>query len=221
MLFDVEKYHGLLSELGPNVALVPVSKTKSTAAIMEAYHIGVREFGENYVQELREKQPLLPSDIRWHFIGHLQSNKVKYLAPFIYMIQSVDSASLLSEIDKQARKCQRQIKVLLQVHVAQEETKFGWNPQELAAYLKEGEWKTFSNISIEGVMGMASFVENMDQVKAEFDQIYQCFEQLNKEIFFEHPMTVVSMGMSGDWSLAIQSGSTLVRVGSALFGARN
>jgi pyridoxal phosphate enzyme (YggS family) len=137
------------------------------------------------------------------------------------MIQSVDSASLLSEIDKQARKCQRQIKVLLQVHVAQEETKFGWNPQELAAYLKEGEWKTFSNISIEGVMGMASFVENMDQVKAEFDQIYQCFEQLNKEIFFEHPMTVVSMGMSGDWSLAIQSGSTLVRVGSALFGARN
>lgn len=221
MLFDSEKYLELRSALGPDVTLVPVSKTKPAPAILEAYEMGVKDFGENYVQELREKQPMLPQDIRWHFIGHLQSNKVKYLAPFIYMIQSVDSSSLLIEINKQARKCQRQIKVLLQVHVAQEETKFGWNSQELADYLKKEEWKALSNISIEGVMGMASLVDDPKQIKAEFDQIYQCFLQLNEKVFHERPMTIVSMGMSGDWALAIESGSNLIRVGSALFGSRN
>ena len=221
MAFNELQYHELKSALGSKVLLLPVSKTKPVADILSAYDCGIRDFGENYVQELREKQPVLPVDIRWHFIGHLQSNKVKYIAPFVYMIQSVDSASLLREIDKQARKHQRNIKVLLQVHVAQEETKFGWSPEELETYLMSEEWKDLSAVSIEGVMGMASFVEDSNQIKQEFDQIYQCFQRLNSLVFVNAPLTIVSMGMSGDWRLAVDSGSNLIRVGAALFGSRN
>ncbi len=221
MAFDHAQYQSIKERVKEKVCLVPVTKTKPVSAIEAAYAQGIRDFGENYVQELRDKQPLLPADIRWHFIGHLQSNKVKYIAPYVYMIQSVDSASLLQEIQKQAKKHNRVIRVLLQVHVAQEETKFGWNADELFGWLSGGDWKTWENVSIQGVMGMASFVEDRQQIQEEFDEVYRCFDRLNREIFTDTPLTIVSMGMSGDWELAVQRGSTLIRIGSALFGARN
>ncbi len=221
MAFDYAQYQSIKERIKEKVCLVPVTKTKPVSAIEAAYAQGIRDFGENYVQELRDKQPLLPADIRWHFIGHLQSNKVKYIAPYVYMIQSVDSASLLQEIQKQAKKHNRVIRVLLQVHVAQEETKFGWNADELFGWLSGGDWKIWENISIQGVMGMASFVEDRQQIQEEFDEVYRCFDRLNREIFTDTPLTIVSMGMSGDWELAVQRGSTLIRIGSALFGARN
>ena len=221
MAFDHAQYQSIKERVKEKVCLVPVTKTKPVSDIETAYAQGIRDFGENYVQELRDKQPLLPADIRWHFIGHLQSNKVKYIAPYVYMIQSVDSASLLQEIQKQAKKHNRVIRVLLQVHVAQEETKFGWNADELFSWLSGGDWKIWENISIQGVMGLASFVEDRQQIQEEFDEVYRCFDRLNREIFTDTPLTIVSMGMSGDWELAVQRGSTLIRIGSALFGARN
>jgi pyridoxal phosphate enzyme (YggS family) len=221
MAFDFIKYQSIKARVGERVQIVPVTKTKPVSDIEAAYADGVRDFGENYVQELRDKQPLLPSDVRWHFIGHLQSNKVKYIASYVHMIQSVDSAALLREIQKQAKKHNRVIRVLLQVHVAQEETKFGWDTDELVSWLSTNEWKKWENILIEGVMGMASFVEDQEQIKREFDLIHGCFNRLNSEIFIQTPLTTVSMGMSGDWEWAVNRGSTLIRIGSALFGARN
>jgi pyridoxal phosphate enzyme (YggS family) len=221
MAFNFEKYLAIQAAAGPGVSIIPVTKTKPVSDILEAYKLGVRDFGENYVQELREKQPLLPDDIRWHFIGHLQSNKVKYIAPYIHLIQSVDNAKLLFEIQRQAAKHNRVISVLLQVHVAQEETKFGWNPDELKDWLALGEWKGWGNVVIKGIMGMASFVEDKSQVEEEFNQVYRCFCDLNEEIFRAQPLVTVSMGMSGDWELAVSKGSNLIRIGSALFGKRN
>jgi len=221
MAFDSNKYQSIKVRVGERVQIVPVTKTKPVSDIEAAYAEGVRDFGENYVQELRDKQPLLPSDVRWHFIGHLQSNKVKYIASYVHMIQSVDSAALLQEVQKQAKKHNRVIRVLLQVHVAQEETKFGWDTDELVSWLSTNEWKNWENVLIEGVMGMASFVEDQEQIKREFDLIHGCFNRLNNEIFIQTPLTTVSMGMSGDWELAVNRGSTLIRIGSALFGARN
>jgi pyridoxal phosphate enzyme (YggS family) len=221
MAFNFEKYLAIQAATGPGVSIIPVTKTKPVSDILEAYKLGVRDFGENYVQELREKQPLLPDDIRWHFIGHLQSNKVKYIAPYIHLIQSVDNAKLLFEIQRQAAKHNRVISVLLQVHVAQEETKFGWNPDELKDWLALGEWKGWGNVVIKGIMGMASFVEDKSQVEEEFNQVYRCFSDLNEEIFRAQPLVTVSMGMSGDWELAVSKGSNLIRIGSALFGKRN
>ena len=190
--------------------------------IMEAYQAGQHIFGENYVQELVAKHPALPEDILWHFIGHLQSNKVKQIAPFVSCIHSIDSEKLLIEVQKQAAKNQRTIQVLLQVHVAIEETKFGWDTTELLEFAQRFDWKSIPNIEISGVMGMASFSDNEELVRSEFRRIRACFDAL-KARFFDQSSTfkTVSMGMSGDWKWAVEEGSTLIRVGSAIFGSRN
>src|SRR4051812_33260150 len=194
------------------VTLVAVSKTKPVSDIQELYDLGQRDFGENYVQELAEKQMLLPNDIRWHFIGHLQSNKVKYIAPFVHLIHGVDSARLLKEINRQAEKGGRIIHVLLQVHIAQEETKFGMDEPELAAALSEAG--TLKNISVRGLMGMASFSDKPSQVKEEFRKLHELYQSYR----MRQPFDTLSMGMSGDYQLAIEEGSNLVRIGSLLFG---
>jgi PLP dependent protein len=217
-----ENIRHLKALLPPNIELVAVSKTKSIELILEAYEAGQRSFGENYVQEFAAKQPMLPGDIQWHFIGHLQSNKVRQIAPFVHCIHSIDSEKLVLEVQKQAAKAGRTIKVLLQVHVATEETKFGWDPAELLAFVAQFNWKLTPNVEIVGVMGMASFSEDETLVRSEFRAIRTCFDQLKKETFAGNDgFNVVSMGMSGDWNWAIEEGSTLIRLGSAIFGARN
>jgi PLP dependent protein len=194
--------------------LVAVSKLKPASDIEKMYSLGQRDFGENYVQELVEKQAQLPADIRWHFIGHLQSNKVKYIAAFVHLIQSVDSEKLLKEIDKQAAKNNRIIHVLLQVHIAEEETKFGFDEAELMAL----DISLFKNVNITGLMGMATFTDDKEKVKREFEhlqKIYTAFATQKKI-----PLTTLSMGMSDDYALAISCGSNMVRIGSLLFGRR-
>jgi pyridoxal phosphate enzyme (YggS family) len=192
---------------------VAVSKTKSAAQIMALYNAGQRDFGENYVQELLEKQEQLPKDIRWHFIGHLQSNKVKYITPFIHLIHSVDSLKLLKEINKQAVNNNRTISCLLQIYIAQEETKFGLDFQEAEDIFKAN---TFDNISITGLMGMTSNTENIEQIKKEYQSLKSFFDSNAA-----HHLKYLSMGMSGDYDIAIAHGSNMVRIGSLLFGARN
>jgi pyridoxal phosphate enzyme (YggS family) len=186
--------------------------------------LGQRDFGENYVQELVEKQTRLPADIRWHFIGHLQSNKVKYIAAFAYMIQSVDSLKLLLEIDKQAKKNNRKIRCLLQVHIAKEETKFGFSEPELKDLLTTLVQSRLSgqgtNVEIAGLMGMASLTDSQDQIRGEFRQLKSLFDQL-KTSLPEDPVQTLSMGMSSDYQIAIAEGSTMIRIGTALFGERN
>lgn len=212
----------LRSALPGQVLLIAVSKTKPVAAIAEAYAAGQRAFGENYVQEITEKQPALPSDIEWHFIGHLQSNKVKYIAPFVHCIHAVDSEKLLQEIDKQAEKSQRIIQCLLQVHIADEESKFGFSPDEILAFCKTTNFAKYTNVRIAGLMGMASFTENEEQVRKEFQTLQKLFTQLKHEVFSNNAaFKELSMGMSGDWKMAIEEGSTMIRVGSAIFGTRN
>lgn len=202
-----------------NVTLIAVSKTKPPHLIEEAYLAGQRHFGENKVQELALKYEQLPKDIKWHLIGHLQTNKVKYIAPFVYLIHSVDSEKLLLEIDKQAQKNKRIIDVLLQFHIAQEESKFGLSMDECKGLLKN--FSSLLNTRIIGVMGMASFVENEDQIRNEFITLRNIFNNLKSEYFYDAPyFSTLSMGMSGDYSLAIEEGSTMVRVGSAIFGTR-
>ena len=221
MTINKEKYKEIINELKSlHVGLVAVSKTKPAAAIQELYNEGQRDFGENYVQELVEKSQTLPNDIRWHFIGHLQSNKVKYIATFVYLIHGVDSLNLLKEIDKQAKKINRKIPVLLQMYIAREETKFGMDEEEALAVLKTYASGDLTGVEIVGLMGMASFTENLDSVKAEFNSLKQLFEQLKTEIG-GNGLEILSMGMSGDYKIAIEEGSNLVRIGSLLFGARN
>lgn len=216
MSVDLQAYHALRNEMDArNVTLVAVSKTKPMADIVDLYAEGQRDFGENYVQELCDKQANLPGDIRWHFIGHLQSNKVKYIAPFVHLIHGVDSESLLKEIDKQGRKNNRVIDCLLQLHIAQEETKFGLDKTELTALLPK--LPTYPNARIAGLMGMASFTSNSDQVRKEFHQLSQIFQTLQTSQTFQ----TLSMGMSGDYQIAIEEGSNLVRIGSLLFGSRS
>lgn len=200
-----------------NVALVAVSKTKPNEDIEALYHLGQRAFGENYVQELVDKQASLPKDIQWHFIGHLQSNKVKYIAPFVHLIHGVDSLKLLTEINKQAQKSGRVISCLLQMHIAMEETKFGMDADELNEALKASIHLPF--VSIKGLMGMASFTDNQEQVRNEFKILHQHFQNMQSQS--GAPFTILSMGMSGDYQMAIEAGSTMVRIGSLLFGARN
>lgn len=218
-MVNTAAYHALQQELSiQKISLVAVSKFKSAEDIQALYNEGQRDFGENYVQELVEKQALLPADIRWHFIGHLQTNKVKYIAPFVYLIQGVDSAKLLKEIQKQAIKNQRTINVLLQVHIATEDTKFGLDEEELAQCLSQ----SWEQVNIVGLMGMASFSDDQQQVAHEMKNLKRLFE-LHKEQFqilegYDQP--ILSMGMSGDYPLAIECGSTMVRVGSLLFGRR-
>jgi pyridoxal phosphate enzyme (YggS family) len=199
------------------VSLIAVSKTKPNEDIEALYKLGQRAFGENYVQELVDKQRSLPKDIQWHFIGHLQSNKVKYIAPFVHLIHGVDSLKLLTEINKQAQKAGRVISCLLQMHIATEETKFGMDISELKEALNATAHLPF--VSIKGLMGMASFSDNQDQVRNEFRILHQHF--INMQSNPGAPFTILSMGMSGDYHMAIKEGSTMVRIGSLLFGARN
>ena len=203
--------------------LVAVSKTKTVEEIRALYDLGQRDFGENYVQELLEKEASLPKDIRWHFIGHLQSNKVKFLAPFIYMIQSVDSLKLLQEIDKHAARNQRVIRCLFQIFIAREETKFGMDETELDTLINTVHTKRkesgFSHSAISGCMGMASLTEDQTQIRAEFDRLRTMFHKL-KTSFPSDPVDTLSMGMSSDYPIAIEAGSTMVRIGSLIFGKR-
>ena len=205
-----------------NVRLVAVSKTKPVEDIREAYETGHRDFGENKAQELSEKHPLLPADIRWHFIGHLQTNKVKYIAPFVHLIHAVDSLKLLKEINKQALKHNRTIACLLQFHIASESTKFGMNMEEARQLLESDEFGNMKSIEIHGVMGMATLTDDMEQVGNEFRQLRLYFEQLKKEYFPADPaFCELSMGMSHDYQTAIEEGATIIRIGTAIFGARN
>jgi hypothetical protein len=203
------------------VTLVAVSKTKPVEAILAMYNQGQRIFGENKVQEMVEKQEKLPKDIAWHLIGHLQTNKVKYVAHFVSLIHSVDSFKLLQEIDKQAKKNDRIIPVLLQVYIANVETKFGLSMDECRQLLKEKDLPTLKNIAIVGLMGMATNTENEEQVKKEFATLKRFFEELKgKSIFPDPAKAILSMGMSGDYRLAVNAGSNMVRIGSLLFGER-
>ena len=202
--------------------LIAVSKTKPTEALLQAYEAGQRDFGENKVQELATKAEMLPKDIRWHMIGHLQRNKVKYIAPFVHLIHAVDSLRLLQEINKQAAKNERVICCLLQVHIAQEETKFGFAPPELLELLGDATLSALQNVRITGLMGMATHTDNKELVKKEFKLLKQLFEKIKSDYSLENvSMHELSMGMTNDYPIACAQGSTLVRIGSAIFGPRN
>ncbi len=209
-------------DIPKGVKLVAVSKTKPNELILEAYKAGQRCFGENKPQELSRKHQELNKDIEWHMIGHLQTNKVKYIAPFVALIHAVDSLKLLKQIDKEAAKHHRCIDFLFQVHIAQEESKFGFNAEELVALIDSEEFKTLEHVNPVGLMGMATFTEDEDQVRAEFKSLTKLFQRLKENQFSTHPhFKEISMGMSGDFKIAIEEGSTMVRVGSSIFGARN
>jgi len=216
-------YQDLLKELeNTAVTLVAVSKTKPIEDIQELYALGHRDFGENYVQEIQEKYPVLPNDIRWHFIGHVQSNKVKFIAPYVYMIHGVDSFKLLQEINKQALKNNRIIRCLLQIHIAEEETKFGLNEEELFELLNNFNNGDLKNVMICGLMAMASFTEDFNIVRREFKSVKLMFDKA-KEVYFKSidDFSSISMGMSNDYKIAIEEGSNIIRVGSKLFGNRS
>jgi len=204
-----------------NVQLIAVSKTKSKEEVLEAYEAGQRAFGENQVQELVDKQEQLPKDIEWHLIGHLQSNKVKYIAPFIHLVHSVDSLKLLSEINKQAEKNNRVINCLLQVYIADEETKYGLGYDETIELLRSDEYQNFKSVRICGLMGIATNTQNEKQINDEFTELRVFFEGIKQSFFKNEPVfKELSMGMSGDYKIAIEHGSTMIRVGSTIFGNR-
>lgn len=209
------------SSLPVQVTLVAVSKTKPVSDLMEAYNAGQRIFGENKIQEMAGKYEEMPKDIQWHMIGHVQTNKVKYMASFVSLVHGVDSLKLLAEINKQAKKNNCVIDCLLQMHIAEEETKFGMDESELTALLASDEFKQMQNIKVTGLMGMATFTEDQNQIKKEFTHLKRIFGDLSKQpqtLNFK-PQTL-SMGMSGDYNLAIECGSTMVRIGSSIFGSR-
>jgi PLP dependent protein len=204
-----------------NVKLVCVTKFHLNETLMEAYKCGERVFGESKVQELCGKQETLPSDILWHFIGHLQSNKIKFIVPFVELIHGVDSYKLLEEINKQALKAGRTVNCLLQIHIAKEETKFGFSAEELMETLSDGKWKELSGINICGLMGMATYTENREQIRNEFKGLKALLDKAKEQYFTNKPsFCELSMGMSDDYQLAIEEGSTLVRIGSSIFGHR-
>lgn len=212
----------ILKHLPVHVKLVAVSKMKSEKEILEAYHAGHRVFGENKVQELISKQESLPDDIEWHMVGHLQSNKVKYIAPFVHLIQSVDSFKLLKIINKEAVRNNRRINCLMQVHIALEETKFGFSEKEIRELLDAEAWKELKAIRITGLMGMATFTENRELIRSEFKSLKAFFDEIKKQYFENEPsFRDLSMGMSGDYPIAIEEGSTMVRIGSLIFGERD
>jgi pyridoxal phosphate enzyme (YggS family) len=222
MLINEDSFRQIISQLAPKqVTLVAVSKIKPVEAIRALYNLGQRHFGENYVQEMAEKQALLPNDIRWHFIGHLQSNKVKYIAPFVHLIHGIDSLKLLKEVNKQAIRNNRLIGVLLQVHIAKEETKFGFDPEELLLPEFLHEISSLPAITIKGLMGMASFSEDQEVVRSEFRELKQLFDKLSEKDLPNFTVDTLSMGMSGDYITAIEEGATMVRIGSLLFGRRS
>ena len=211
----------LKSELPENVRLLAVSKLHSEQVIMEAYQAGQRVFGENRVQELLPKYEHLPKDIEWHFIGHLQGNKVKYIVPFVHTIQSIDSLKLAEIVNKEAGKCRRKIRVLLQIHIAKEEQKFGFSYGEIEGLLEKNMLNSMPNLNISGLMGMATLTDNQAQIRSEFKQLYQFFQQLKTGFFANnHSFNELSMGMSDDYPIALEEGSTMIRVGSRLFGIR-
>ena len=220
MSINQEKYIKIISELKGNVMLVAVSKTKTAEDIQEFYDLGQRDFGENYVQELVDKYETLPKDIHWHFIGHLQTNKVKFIAPFVSFIHGVDSFRLLKEINKQGEKSNRIINCLLQIHIAQEETKFGLNEDELDEITGSTELKDLKNIKICGMMGMASFTENVETIRNEFRYLKTLYHSYNKLSIANCQLLILSMGMSADYKIAIEEGSNMVRIGSLIFGDR-
>ncbi len=209
------------ASLPHNVTLVAVSKTKPVPDLMEAYHAGQRIFGENKIQEMTEKHEEMPKDIEWHMIGHVQSNKVKFMAPYVSLVHGVDSLKLLEEINKQAQKNNRVIDCLLQMHIAEEETKFGLDEKELFDMIQSDAFKSLRNICVRGLMGMASFTENKEQVKAEFTSLKATFDQLQGFNAENISPFILSMGMSGDYNEAIECGSTMIRIGSSIFGERN
>jgi pyridoxal phosphate enzyme (YggS family) len=209
------------SQLPEHVTLVAVSKTKPVSDLMEAYNAGQRIFGENKIQEMVEKKPQKPEDVEWHMIGHVQRNKVKYMADFVSLIHGVDNFKLLKEINKQALKHDRVIDCLLQIKIATEDSKFGMTTNEASSIFKSEEFKSLNNIKVVGLMGMATFTNDADQLKKEFTHLKQVFDQLQEIKTKNCELKTISMGMSGDFQLAIECGSTMVRVGSSIFGARN
>ena len=223
-MVNQKKYIEIVKQLGSKIVLVAVSKIKPLEAIRELYELGQRDFGENYVQELVDKQMSLPKDIRWHFIGHLQSNKVKYIAGFVHLIHGIDSLKLLKEVNKQAQKNNRVIDVLLQVHIAREETKFGFDPAELDELFNDpNNLVELKNIRIAGFMGMASFSDQEELVREEFRMLNALFEKYQFPSFIKTPNfqpTILSMGMSNDYTIAVEEGSNMVRIGSLIFGNR-
>lgn len=238
MKVNKEKYEEILSALIHHEVLVAVSKVQPEALIKQLYDLGQRDFGENYVQELVAKEAVLPKDIRWHFIGHLQSNKVKYIAPFVHLIHGVDSEKLLLEINKEALKNNRKIRCLLQVHIATETTKFGFDESEVKALINkiEGNASQFSGVEVCGLMGMATFTDDENSIRSEFKKLKGIFDEINhqllrKDVFTAadapnlelptlQPLNLLSMGMSADYKIALEEGSNMVRIGSLLFGAR-
>lgn len=209
------------SSLPENVTLVAVSKTKPISDLMEAYEAGQRIFGENKIQEMTEKHQQMPKDIQWHMIGHVQSNKVKYMIPYVKLIHGVDSLKLLKEINRQAVRWRKNVDCLLQIHIAEEETKFGLDENELSDIINSDEFKSFQNIKVIGLMGMATFTDNQEQIKREFEYLKSIFDKLSKQPTTQNLQpTTLSLGMSGDYQLAIECGSTMVRIGSSIFGSR-
>jgi len=204
-------------ELGENVTLVAVSKTKPNELLMEAYEAGQRDLGENKIQEMTDKAESLPKDIRWHMVGHVQSNKVKYMAPYVYMVHAVDKYKTLKEINKRAKQHDRSIKCLLQLKIAEEDSKFGLSEADLKALLRKPEIKNLNNIRLSGLMGMATFTDDEDQIHKEFDQLEQVYFELKDEFGFD----TLSMGMSGDYQLAMKHHTNMVRIGSSIFGKRD
>jgi PLP dependent protein len=216
-----ENIKKIRESLPVNVKLVAISKTKPAELILDAYKTGQKAFGENKALEMADKHEKLPADIEWHFVGHLQTNKVKYIAPFVHLIHSVDSLKLLQEINREGEKLNRKIGCLLQFHIASEESKFGLIPEEAENLLTSDEYKTFRNIRITGVMGMATFTENFDQVRQEFRKLKAIFGIFKQKFFHDSPeFKEISMGMSDDFRIAVEEGSTIVRIGSLIFGER-
>ena len=219
---NIEKYDEIRASLPAGVRLVAVSKFKPAEDISALYQHGQRVFGENHAQEMKAKHEVLPQDIEWHFIGHLQTNKIKYIAPYVSLIHSIDSFDLLKEVNKHAVKNNRVIPCLLQFHIANEETKFGFTFEECEAMLNDPGFIELKNVEIHGVMGMATFTDNMEQVREEFQHLHQIFQELKTIYFAQNPdFKEISMGMSEDYPIAIEEGSTLIRIGSAIFGPRN
>lgn len=215
-----KKLNYLTNPKNEKVQLVAVSKIQPIESIQALYNEGHRHFGENYVQELLSKQEVLPNDICWHFIGHLQTNKVKYIAPFVYLIHGVDSFKLLKEINKEAQKNNRLINCLLQIHIATEDTKFGFSFDEVQLLLSNKAFSELEHICVQGVMGMASFIDDKQQVEQEFNNLYQVYTFLQQHTSFNCKPTIASFGMSGDYDLAVSCNSNMIRVGSMLFGER-
>jgi pyridoxal phosphate enzyme (YggS family) len=213
--------HQIKSQLPHKVTLVAVSKTKPVSDLMEAYKAGQRVFGENKIQEMTEKWQQMPKDIEWHMIGHVQSNKMKYMVEYVKLIHGVDSLKLLKEINRQAVRWRKNINCLLQIHIAEEETKFGLDEKELDELLNSEEFKEMKNIKVIGLMGMATFTDNQVQIKKEFEHLKSIFDKYSSQKTDNCQLGTLSMGMSGDYQLAIECGSTMVRIGSSIFGGRS